>query len=425
VECRCHHFLDGFFGDIKNICYLCSGILGQLRYNVGVASLKIGNSFKHFDMKYPCYIALLVLLLSSCIKDEPQNMECDILEAWVEGDDMEQYFVQRTDMRLTDVASSTTQLIFFVRHDAKLSSIPVNFKLTSGATITPASGSLQDFSGGPVTYTVTSEDGQWHRTYQVEFRHVTLPSNRYDFEDFELSANGKYYVWYDKTADGTKVYQWATGNEGFMIAKPNAAATDYPTVPDADGYDGNCVRLTTRSTGSWGKTFKKPIAAGNLFLGAFNSQYALTNTLKTTEMGIPFSKEPVRVTGYYKYTPGEVFTDKDFKEVSSRQDEASIYAVLYVNHDEQGNEVMLHGDDVLSSRYIVSKAQVADLPPTTQWQPFDMDFQVFTPIDATLLANRGYNLALVFSSSKTGDTFEGAVGSTLYIDKVEVTFKNE
>ncbi|MDY6250502.1 MAG: PCMD domain-containing protein [Bacteroidaceae bacterium] len=42
-----------------------------------------------------------------------------------------------------------------------------------------------------------------------------------------------------------------------------------------------------------------------------------------------------------------------------------------------------------------------------------------------MLRDGGYNLALVFSSSKTGDMFEGSVGSTLYIDKVEITFKNE
>jgi hypothetical protein len=171
--------------------------------------------------------------------------------------------------------------------------------------------------------------------------------------------------------------------------------------------------------------FKKPIAAGNFFLGAFDTQYALTNTLKTTQMGIAYTKQPVKVTGYYKYSPGETFTDKDFNEVKDRTDEPSIYSVLYVNHDAQGNEIMLHGDDVLSSPYIVSKAQVASVPPASEWTPFEMTFEGTTPIDADLLAKRGYNLALVFSSSKTGDTFEGAVGSTLYIDKVEITFIGE
>lgn len=378
-------------------------------------------------MRYTYYYfyALLAMMLTSCIKDEPQNAECDILEAWVEGDDLARHFYKATDMRISDVPTGTDLLTFTIRQREVLTALPIHFKLTPGATITPASGSAQDFSKGPVVYTVSSEDGQWHRTYTVDFREMVLPSNRYDFEHFGLSAKGKYYEWYNQEADGTQEHVWATGNEGYMIAKPNAAAADYPTVPDEHGYDGYCVRLTTRSTGSWGKTFKKPIAAGNLFLGVFNSQFALTNTLHTTEMGIAYTKEPVKVTGYYKYSPGEKFTDKDFNELDSRTDEPSIYSVLYVNHDGQGNAVMLHGDDVLSSPYIVRKAQVASLPATDQWQRFEMTFEGSTPIDAALLANRGYNLALVFSSSKTGDTFEGAVGSTLYIDKVEITFKAE
>ncbi|MBR1503754.1 MAG: PCMD domain-containing protein [Prevotella sp.] len=372
-----------------------------------------------------CYWIILAILLVSCIKDEPKNMECDILEAWVEGDNLTQYFSQTTDMRISDVSSSEQQLTFIVKELKSLPPMPVRFKLTQGATISPANGSVQDFSKGSVAYTVTSEDGQWHRTYDVDFRESTLPSNRYDFEDFELSAIGKYYVWYYVYNDGGRDYVWASGNEGYMIAKPNADASDYPTVPDENGIDGYCIRLTTRSTGSWGKTFRKPIAAGNFFLGAFNSQYALTNTLRTTEMGIPYTKQPVKVTGYYKYAPGEVFTDKDFKELTDRVDEPSIYSVLYLNHDSQGNEVTLHGDDVLSSPYIVRKAQVASLPPTSEWRQFEMTFEGTTPIDAKLLDNRGYNLALVFSSSKTGDTFEGAVGSTLYIDKVEITFMDD
>jgi hypothetical protein len=36
---------------------------------------------------------------------------------------------------------------------------------------------------------------------------------------------------------------------------------------------------------------------------------------------------------------------------------------------------------------------------------------------------QGFNLTLVFSSSKKGDQFEGAIGSTLYIDEVQVSYE--
>lgn len=376
-------------------------------------------------MKYFYNLVLLLstFILTACIKDEPKNMECDILEAWVEGEGLEQYFMQPKDMRISDIPSSANLLTFTVRQHFGIPAMPIYFKLTSGATISPENGSLQDFSKDSVVYTVTSEDGQYHRKYIVNIYGATQPSNKYGFDTYELSSNGKYYVWYSENKDGKKEYNWATGNEGFMIAKSSVPATDYPTIPDENGIDGPCIRLVTRSTGSWGKTTNKPIAAGNFFLGRFNIKYALTKTLWATEMGIPYTKEPIKVTGFYKYKPGDTFIDKYEHVLPGRVDEPSIYSVLYVNHDEEGNEIMLHGDDVLTSPYIVRKAQVASLPPTDEWQPFEMIFEGSTPIDAEQLANRGYNLALVFSSSKTGDYFEGAEGSTLLIDKLELTFK--
>lgn len=382
------------------------------------------NKATIFFMRYSYYVLLLATLLVSCIKSEPENKECDILEAWVEGENLDQYFSQKTDMRIENIPSSSNLITFTVRNRSALPAMALHFKLTPGATVTPANGSIHDFSQEPVTYTVTSEDGNWKRTYQVDFREGVQPTNSYDFDDYELSANNKYYVWFYKDDNGTKNYIWASGNEGYMVAKPSAPAEDYPTVPDDNGFDGKCIRLTTRSTGNWGKTFKKPIAAGNFYLGAFDVSYAFTNTLMCTQMGIPYTQEPVKITGYYKYAPGPVFTDKNFNELPDRVDLPSLYSVLYYNHDEAGGGIMLHGDDVLSSPYIVRKAEVLSAPATDQWTKFEMTFQGSTPIDAELLANRGYNLALVFSSSKTGDTFEGAVGSTLYIDKVEITFKS-
>jgi len=47
------------------------------------------------------------------------------------------------------------------------------------------------------------------------------------------------------------------------------------------------------------------------------------------------------------------------------------------------------------------------------------------PIDDSTLEQFGYNLALVFSSSKNGAQFCGAVGSTLYVDKVVISLEKE
>ena len=79
---------------------------------------------------------------------------------------------------------------------------------------------------------------------------------------------------------------------------------------------------------------------------------------------------------------------------------------------------------MLSSPYIVRKAQVATLPPTNEWTRFEMFFEG-SDADEALLAAQGYNMTLVFSSSKDGASFEGAVGSVLYIDEVAISFDND
>lgn len=370
-----------------------------------------------------------VWCLTACIKEEPKNTECDIVSAWVEeGSQYDDLFYQKTNMHTGELASTVHDIIFTVRLGSlkTLPKMPIHFAITPGATISPANGSLQDFSKGPVTYTVTSEDGAWQRQYKVAFTEPDLPSFKFSFEnvDEEKQGSSSYHVFYEKDQSGIRHNVWASGNQGVAIAQYKWQSDQFPTKMVANGYKGNCVCLNTQYAGDLGKAMKKPIAAGNLFLGQFNLNMVLVNTLKATEFGIPVDFEPMRVKGYYKYRPGETFTNMKLEEVPGRTDEASIYAVYYRNEDAEGNKIILHGDDVLSSQYIVSKAEMKTLPPTDEWTYFEMDFEGAKP-DPKLMKNMGYNLTVVFSSSKDGAAFEGAIGSELYVDEVEVLYTKE
>ena len=251
-----------------------------------------------------------------------------------------------------------------------------------------------------------------------------MPTYMFSFENYEtIELNGNYYhEFYEVDQSGTHHHVWASGNPGAILIKYNSKAEEQPTYSTPNGYAGRGVCLNTQDAGQLGQIFGKPIAAGNLFIGRFILENVLLDALKATEFGRPIDRVPVRVTGYYKYKPGPVFTDKDMKEYADRTDEASIYAVFYRNKDSEGKDVYLYGDDVLSSPYIVKKAVVAALPPTNEWTRFEMFFEGNEP-DDDILDAQGYSLTLVFSSSKEGASFEGAVGSELYIDEVEMSFE--
>lgn len=304
------------------------------------------------------------------------------------------------------------------------------FRLTPGATISPESGSLQDFSKGPVTYVVTSENKQWSRTYQVSIKkgQTTMPNEKeFEFEDAYLSKG--YYNWQENW-NGDLLDIWATGNSGFNISNPSAKPEEYPTVMIKDGYKGKGVKLTTKRTSKLADIVHKPIAAGNLFIGQFDATDALNDAMKATKFGRPFSfsAKPVKLEGWYKYQAGEKFTDKNMQELD-RHDYGTIYAVLYENIDEKGNAVLLYGDNVQTSKQIVALALVGDthddngkvaIGNTWEWHHFSVDFKYKKAIDPIKLKNGGYSLTIVSSSSSDGANFLGAVGSTLWIDSFKL-----
>lgn len=366
--------------------------------------------------------AIFALALSSCFKDEAPNAECDIIEASLHVDNPTDIFYNPTDT-LVRVLYTDDNISFSVRRKADLTALAPTFLITDGATISPASGSVHDFSKGPVIYTVTSEDKEWSRSYKVSFIPVIRTSKdtlSFNFEDYHLDSKDKYYIWCEKHEDGNMYDDWATGNAGYGLTNGSAGPEAYPSTVLDEGYEGKGVKLVTCSTGPFGQMVKLPLAAGNLFLGTFDMSIALKTPRLATGFGLPFDKKPKTFTGYYKYTPGEKFQNKDESIVEGKVDEASVYAILYRNHDEDGNPVVLNGDNVQTSPLIVAKAIAANIVPTDKWTEFTVDFSYLEDFDLDLLENRGYNLAVVFSSSADGAFFQGAIGSTLCIDNVKI-----
>lgn len=377
---------------------------------------------------YPLLSALaLTTALSSCFKDEPQNAEADIEQAFLHSDNVESTFYNATDT-LVNVTSTDNKVEFFVRPYADRTQLAPQFRITSGATISPASGSVHNFKDSTITYTVTSEDGQWKRLYDVSVKvreSMSADSMLFDFENYALeSTSRKYYVWTDTeytsylTAD-----RWATGNAGFQMSNGTARPTAYPTVP-ADGMDGGqAVKLITRSTGKIAQDLDMPIAAGNLFLGKFDALNALQEPMQATSFGLPFAGAPTVFSGYYTYKPGATYKDRYKNVVEGKTDTGNIYAVFYRNVDADGNAFTLHGDDVLSSSQIVATAIIDSVKTTNEWTYFSIPFTYLKGLDRTLLENYGYNLAIVCSSSDKGADFEGAVGSTLVVDKLSIKWE--
>ena len=378
--------------------------------------------------KHLLMVAAVCMTMTACFKDEPLNAECDIEKAWIHYDRPEECTWNLSDTIISNVYSAESKITFRVKPGTNRTHLAPQFIMTEGATLEPASGVERDFSNGALIYTVTSQDGNWQRQYEVEIteeHRTTRDTINYDFERASL-YNGKYYKWSELKEDGTESDKWASGNGGFAISNPSAEPEEYPTVPVDNGYEGKGVKLTTSKTGPIAALMNIPMAAGNLFIGKFDTGSALMNPLKSTQFGEPFDKKPKKFTGYYKYRPGDAFQDRYGTVMKDSIDQGAIYAIFFKNHDADGNVVILDGENVQTSEYIVAKAIMPEVTPTEEWTAFEIDFAYEgQEFDQETLDAFGYSLTVVFSSSKGGATFRGAIGSTLYIDKVRVICETE
>jgi len=93
------------------------------------------------------------------------------MEANMESDPVHDSIVDMEEL-------SDTSMIVYVTLGTDLATFNPTFDISWAATVSPASGSAQDFSSGGVTYTITAQDGVTSQEYVLfaEFEDVTAPT---------------------------------------------------------------------------------------------------------------------------------------------------------------------------------------------------------------------------------------------------------
>ena len=154
----------------------------------------------------PAVVLSVGLLFSSCIREEAPNMEADIESVTI---------ANAESLLQTEPVIESNNITFRMKTFSGSYKFAPEFKLSDGATISPASGTELDFTQ-PQTYTVTSQDGAWSRQYVVSFiadDNAFITS--YSFENVEEDAK-KYHKFYE-ILNNQKLYNWSNGNDGFTL----------------------------------------------------------------------------------------------------------------------------------------------------------------------------------------------------------------
>lgn len=358
-------------------------------------------------MKYNLFIVGLLFsfcILSGC-GEEPMYREADIES------------ITFADSVFVNYVVGETEVIAFVRKNTDMTNLVPIITLSPKATCVPASGIAQNFTSS-VKYTVTSEDGAYTKSYDVIVQEIDTILI-YNFEDWGTAGG----VWnYPALKDIT----WQSANPGIAMALGQRDA--YPTRPTADGEGLGGGKAALMETLRGKSVFGRNIAifSGSFFRGKFKLNSG--NVLLSTRFGQIHPKEcgkPKTFSGYYKYTPGPYFiqpkgsdgVDTLFSEV----DDFSIYASLYrVSKGIKGVEESLDGTNILDvNSGVIAKAEMQKTQriPQPNFTKFSLDFVYTEEMDYNTY---NYKLALVFASSRDGDNYRGAPGSTLVVDSVVV-----
>jgi hypothetical protein len=386
-----------------------------------IIKFMLKNIFMKRTRNYFWVISFMLLFcLESCIKEEALNAEADIEGASV---------AQGDQILKGEPSIDNNTIVFLLKRFAGSYMQSPEFVLTPGASIEPKSGTELNFFE-PQKYTVTSEDGAWSKTYTVSFV-IDEGADLYSaFENAEVvdtdNPKGHYHKFFDLTKLGQRKYSWATANDGYNILASTLledgeqlVPSFYPTAQITEGYIGKGAKLMTKSTGVLGGLFGSPLAAGNLFLGEFKTTVP---TINSPRFGLSYDIKtaPLALKGFFKYKAGEKFVINTAPSQLSK-DTWDGYALLFEKSSKDNFLTGAHGfvdPRIVAIARVGAKEQVE----TDKWTAFNLPFSLVN--GKTFDPAKEYMYTIVFSSSKEGDKFNGAVGSTLLVDEVELVVSN-
>lgn len=311
----------------------------------------------------------------------------------------------------------------------QLKQLKANFQISEGATIKIQSITMEgvkeelDLSAMGIICTIVAKDSLSYTTYNITRANGTSLSKATTYK-FDYSSNWNTIEKSNPKLNYYEPKDWATSNGGIYSIKSMLSSYYSPDKPyvvtkgpkeEAFGGTGLCAKLQTVMTNEAGTGPLVPkVTAGSLFLGTFETN--MNDVLASTHFGIIYKgKKLTSVTGKYKYTPGTEFWNNMTKDQTGKQDKGSATAVLY---EVSSYSETLNGHDIYNSPKIVANGQFTCEPQDT-YADFTLTMEYAKEFDSS----KKYKLAVIFSSSKEGDKYFGAVGSTLWIDNVTITME--
>lgn len=336
-------------------------------------------------------------------RDRLENDTAQILSMWFNDERiiMQPDIIQDSysiNFYITDTLADSVQMVLYPQ-----------FELTPGATIYPAAGDSVNFSNGRVFFTVWAEDSIHRTNYTVYPGKAQALRYNMDFWETrpkdETNSDLAYLTPQEQT--------WQTGNEALRYWKkqgiygmqsPFSVEKETQLVKAGDA----AVKISTRYVN--GAT---PALQAGVFYTGDEFKVDLDEPLKSIRFGTLFETKPLKIKGWYSYTPGTQYYQNNLP-TAEMTDTCRISAILYEINDENQT---LDSLDIYNDEKIIAIGMFESGATTTnEYMPFEIKISYIKSYFFT----KQYKLALIATPSRDGASFSGADGSTLWLDEIEI-----
>ncbi|MBR5610896.1 MAG: PCMD domain-containing protein [Bacteroidales bacterium] len=199
----------------------------------------------------------------------------------------------------------------------------------------------------------------------------------------------------------------------------NKAASGMGTTPTTQETSkvikGSAVRMESCSV-------MGVLAAGNVYTGQFGSINGIGATLN---WGLPFTSRPLALRGWYRYEPKpiDIFADTH-KNLEGKTDicQIQIFLTNWTKQFEINTTTGKFVDMSDDNEEIIAYGAIMSDINTTQLEGNTNGYIKFTiPLEYRNLNQPTY-IVISGAASRYGDYFTGGLGSTLYLDELELVY---
>lgn len=253
---------------------------------------------------------------------------------------------------------------------------------------------------------------------EVEFRTFASEGTVYNLSFDDWVKVGKAWYATNNSADVTNGLIWDSANEGTSDILGQSLV---PTTPEETiKIRGKAVRM---ESGELLSNF----AAGNIYTGDFGSA-TISPVGAKLKWGTPFASRPLALRGWYRYEPVAINrTSSAYSHLNGQTDfcQIQIFLTTWKEQFEISTGDNRFVDTSENNPEIVAWGGIVSQDNTTDNEGNVNGYVKFTiPLEYRNLNQPTY-IVISGAASRYGDYFTGGLGSTMYLDELELIYDPE